>query len=226
MDGRRAGHAGDGGLEGPDAPALDLVEIDVEARLVELDHVGPRGGQGARLRVQKAGKAHRLALLVAPVVLVQCRVDDGHGSGQGDLHRAPGVGLGEGQRGAHDGAGPRHLADDPGHVLLRDVLAAAGSLLPESLRVDPGQAIEESPDVVPATLLAVADDVQAGLLLVQQRQANGVVLGLAEPIGRRHPRGKELVARIGEPGGLRKAARERGPEHGRATIAGPSRSVN
>ncbi len=68
----------------------------------------------------------------------------------------------------------------------------------------------------PAALLAIADDIQAGIFLIAERQPDGVVLGLLQPIGRGHPRSEELVVRIGEPGRFGKAAREGGSEHGRS----------
>src|SRR6266581_1888418 len=74
VDGRRCRHACDGRLECAYPPGLDLVEVDVEAGLVELDHIGARRGQVAGLAVQERGEAHREAFLVALVVLVQRRV--------------------------------------------------------------------------------------------------------------------------------------------------------
>src|SRR5262249_29736192 len=86
VNGRDAGHAGDRGLERADAPGLHLVEIDVEAGLVELDHVGAGRGERARLGVQHAGETHGQRFFVAAVVLVEGGVDHGHRAGEADLH--------------------------------------------------------------------------------------------------------------------------------------------
>ena len=85
----------------------------------------------------------------------------------------------------HDRTGPRELADDAGDVLLLQVAAAALLLGSEALGVGASQALQESPDVVTASLLAVRDDVETGLLLVDQGQPHGVVLGLAQTLGDR-----------------------------------------
>ena len=79
---------------------------------------------------------------------------------------------------------------------------------------------------MPPALLAIADDVQAGILLVMEGEADRVVLGLLEPIGPRHPRSEQLMIRISEPGGLGEASGERGPQHGRVTITGLLGPVN
>ena len=59
----------DGALERVDAPALHVVHVDVERRLVELDHVDAVLLQRARFLVEQLGEGHRQLHLVA-VVLV------------------------------------------------------------------------------------------------------------------------------------------------------------
>jgi hypothetical protein len=61
-----------------------LVHVDVEGRLVELDHVHAVGLERARLLVQQFGEGHRQLHAVA-VVAVGHGVDDRHRAGQREL---------------------------------------------------------------------------------------------------------------------------------------------
>src|SRR5262249_30429460 len=152
VDGRGAGHTFDGLLDGADTPRAYLVEVDVEARLVELDHARARRGEGFRLQVEQAGEAHGQAFLVGAVEFVEGGVDHGHRTGQAHLHGTARVRPGEGERVGHDGAQPGHLAHDPRYRLLGHVASAAGALAAEALRVRSREPVEESPDVVSASL--------------------------------------------------------------------------
>src|SRR5262249_1087307 len=152
------GDALDGPLERADAPGAYLVEVDVEARLVELDDARSRRGERLRLGVEPAGEAHGQTLLVGAIELVEGGVDHGHGAGGGPLHGRAGVGAGEGEGVGHDWPLPGHLAHDARHRLLRHVAAAADALAAELLGVRPREPVEESPDVVSPALLAIAHD--------------------------------------------------------------------
>src|SRR3989304_1582252 len=83
VDGLLGADAFAGAPEGVEAPVAYLVEVDVEAGLVELDDVGAGGGELARLGVEQLGEAKRERALVGTVVLVEGAVDDGHGGGEG-----------------------------------------------------------------------------------------------------------------------------------------------
>ena len=61
-------------------------------------------------------------------------------------------------------------------------------------------------------LLAVGDDVDAGILLDFQREQRRVALALGERLAVEPPRGPQL-ARLGEPGRFRQTAGDRGFEH-------------
>ena len=52
-----------------DAPAGDLVHVDVERRLIELDHVDAVGRERARFLVEQAGERHRHLHAVAVVAV-------------------------------------------------------------------------------------------------------------------------------------------------------------
>ena len=85
---------------------------------------------------------------------------------------------------------PRHRSGEPGHLGQLRVAAAAGALLREALGVGVGEPVEETPDVVAAAQLAVADDGEAGLFLIEQRDPDGVVLRLAQFVARRAATGR------------------------------------
>ena len=154
--------AGDRAVQRVDAPALDVVHVDVEGRLVELDHVDAVLLQRARLLVEELGERHRQLHLVA-VVLVGKRVDDGHRPRHGDLDlllrvRPQEAGFGlvypsfELQRAAH-------------HRDHRVVAVVADAHLHFALEVDSVDEFKEAVDEVLARLLAVGDDVEAGVFL-------------------------------------------------------------
>ncbi len=54
-----AGNALDGAVQRLDAPGGRLVHVDVEGRLVELDHVDAVGGEPARFLVEQVRERHR-----------------------------------------------------------------------------------------------------------------------------------------------------------------------
>src|SRR5207244_5330307 len=83
------GDALDGTVEGGDVPVAHLVHVDVEGRLVELDHIHAEGGELPRFLVDQGGQRHA-ELRAAAVVGVVDGVGDGHGSRDGELHAAPG----------------------------------------------------------------------------------------------------------------------------------------
>ena len=100
VHGGGAVEARDGAVQRLDAPGRDLFHVDVERRLVELDHVDAVGFERARLLVEQVGEGKRHLDAVA-VVLVGDGVDDGHRPGQGDLELALGVGAGVARLGVH-----------------------------------------------------------------------------------------------------------------------------
>src|SRR3546814_14230497 len=86
-------------------------------------------------------------------------------------------------------------------------------LLPE---VDPLDFLEDAVDEMLAGLLAVGDDVDPGLGLVEQGEAHGVALGLLEPRGiPGGPRRPELF-RLRKPCRLGQAAGDRRLHHRKA----------
>ena len=142
-----------------DPPVADLVEIDVERGLVELDDVDAGGLDRARLVVQDFGERPR-ELFAAPVVGIVEGVDHRHRAGQRDLDLAVGRAAQE-ARGVDEHRMPaRDRTDDDGNVGVVAVADAHG--LPV-LEVDAVEALEKRRHEMPARLLAVGDDVDAGL---------------------------------------------------------------
>src|SRR6185295_19955377 len=80
------------------------------------------------------------------------------------------------------------------------------------LEIDALDLLEEAVHEVLPRLLAIADDVDAGGLLLLQPEQGGVALRLGELFPIRAPRGPELVG-FGEPGRLGQAAGDSGLEH-------------
>jgi hypothetical protein len=74
--------------------------------------------------------------------------------------------------------------------------------------VDAVERLDERGDEMAPRLLAVADDVDPGLLLVGEHEAHGIALALGQRISFEPPWRPQLP-RFGKPGGLRKTARDR-----------------
>src|SRR3546814_12633682 len=107
------------------------------------------------------------------------------------------MGAREGDLGRVDRCGPAERRDHGRAVGLVAVGPDADPcLLPE---VDPLDFLEDAVDEMLAGLLAVGDDVDPGLGLVEQGEAPGVALGLLEPRGiLGGPRRPELFLRSEE----------------------------
>ena len=192
-------------LQRGDPPVADLVEIHVERGLVELDHVDAGRLDRARLLVEDLGERPR-ELFAAPVVRVVERVDHRHRSRQRVLHLPRGRAAQEAGVVDVDRPAPRDRPDDDGHVGVVAVADAHRALVRE---VDAVESFDERGDEMPARLLAVADDVDAGFLLVAQHEPDRVALAFGERVAVELPRRPELVG-CREPGWLRQAAGDRG----------------
>src|SRR4249920_987396 len=85
------------------------------------------------------------------------------------------------------------------------VAVVADAHLHLAAEIDAVDELEEAVHEVLARLLAVGDDVDAGVLLLLEPEQGGVALGALELGARAAPRGPELL-RFGKPLGLGKAA--------------------
>ena len=190
----------------------------VEGGLVELDDIDAVFLQCAGFLVQQLGERESHLHLVA-VVAVGDGVGDGHGAGQGEFQFPPGVGAR--QLRFHRVHPP--LEADWRHHLRHHRFVAVGADAHLHLvgEVDALDAFQEAVHEVLARLLAVADDVDARILLLLDGEQGGIALGRLErrafePPGRPQPVG------LGEPGRLRQAAGNGGLEHGALLgLAGP-----
>ncbi len=181
---------------------VDVVHVDVEGRLVELDHVDPVGSERARLLVQALGERHRQLHAVA-VVAVGDRVDDRHRAGQGELELPLRMRAREPCLGRVD---PGLRAQRPDHRRHQRLVAVvADAELHLAVEIDALDRLEEAVHEVLPRLLAVGDDVDAGVLLRLQPEERRVALRLGERRAVELPARPELV-RLGEPAGFRQAA--------------------
>ena len=83
--------------------------------------------------------------------------------------------------------------------------------------VDSLELLDEAPHEVAARLLAVGDDVDAGVLLIAKRQGHRVAHALLEGGAVEEPRSPEGLGR-GEPRGLGQTAGDGGLEHVRPHV--------
>ena len=176
----------------------------------------PSACEGARLLVEQVGERERHLDAVA-VVGVRDGVDDGHRAGQGDLELARRVGAGVARLGGMHAALELERAGDGRHHRLVAVVADAH--LDLAVEIDAVDEFEKAVHEMLARLLAVADDVDAGVLLLLDGEQGGVELGGGELVARELPRRPQLV-RLGEPGRLRQAAGDGGGEEHRRFLGG------
>ena len=99
----------------------------------------------------------------------------------------------------------------------RLVAVVADAHLDLVLEVDAFDLLEEAVHEVLARLLAVADDVEAGVFLGLDPQQRGVELGLRAARRLRRFQLRPQLAGLGQPGGLGQAAGDRGVEHRRVS---------
>src|SRR5271166_3321435 len=104
------------------------------------------------------------------------------------------------------------LAGDRGD--LRSITIVADAHRDTFRKIDTLDVFEKPMDKVLSRLLAVCDDIDAGVLLLLQRQQGRIALGFTERLTLRPPRGPQHP-RFGQPSRLRQAARNRRLKHPR-----------
>ena len=187
----------------------DVIEIDVERGLVELDHIDADRRQIARLLVEHLGKGHRQRRAVA-VMRVGDRIGDRHRPRQGEFEAPRRMRAGDQRLVGVDAVAPAQRAGDGRHVSLIAVVANADAHA--AGEIDAVDACEKTVHEMLTRLLAVGDDVDAGILLNLQREQRRVALAFGERLAVEPPRGPQL-ARLGEPGRFRQTAGDRRFEH-------------
>jgi hypothetical protein len=180
-----ARQAVDRAVQRGNTPAGDLVEIDIEGRLVELDHIDPDRRQFARLLVQEVGEGHRHRDAVA-VMRVGDRVDDRHRAGQGEFERTFCMSAGNPRlRAMHRALAAQRAGHGRHHRLVAVVADAHRDAAGE---IDAVDAFQEAVHEVLPRQLTIADDVDAGIFLELQRQQGRVALALGERLAVQPPR--------------------------------------
>src|SRR5262245_8752721 len=206
VNGGGAGQALDRAVQRVDAPRLDLPQIDIEGRFVELNDIHAVGLERTRLGVEEIGERHRHLRAVA-VMGIRDRIDDGHRSRQRELELALGVGACELRLSrVHARLEAKRTRDGGYHRL---VAVGADADLDLAREIDPIDEFEKAMHEMLARLLAVGDDVDAAILLQLEREHRRVALGVREGRAGGPPGGPQSVG-LGEPGRLRQAAGDGG----------------
>lgn len=130
------------------------------------------------------------------------RVDHRHRAGQGPLDGLPGLLTQEPGVFHEYRLLATHLADHGRHARI---VAIANSDRLALFEIDPVEVLDEGGDEMLARLLPVADDIDARVLLLLQRQTQGIALAFGQFLVLQFPGRPELFG-LGEPGWLGQAA--------------------
>ena len=155
-----------------------LLRPRLHVGLVDLHDVGAGGEQVLDLVVDRGGVVERHLLLVLVEIVLRL-LRHGEGAGHRDLDRAVGVGAQELHVAHFDRMLAPDLADDARH---RIGMAGAVERGAGIVDVDAFERGGEAVGVALAAHLAVGDDVEAGALLVADREQRRVVLRLRREI--------------------------------------------
>ena len=158
--------------------------------------------QRARFLIEQIGEGHRHFHLVA-VVGVRDGIGDRHRSRQRDLQLALGMGAGVARFGLMHAALESEIAAHHRHPGF--VAVGADAHLDLVGEIDAIDEFQKAMHEMLARHFAVADDVDAGVLLHFDREQRGVELGLREIVTLQPPLRPQSV-RLGEPGRFRQAA--------------------
>ena len=157
-------------------------------RLVDLHHVGAGREQILDLGVDGGGVIHRHRFLVSVVVVLRL-LAHGERAGHRRLDAAVGIGAQHFQVAHLDRARAPDRAD---HARHRHGLPGAVDGRAGIFDVDAVERGGEAVGIAFAALLAVGDDVEAGALLIADREDRGVVLRRFKLVRRDQP---EIAAR-------------------------------
>ena len=191
-------------LQRADAPVAHFVEVDIERRFVELDHVDTGCLDRTRLVVQDLGERPRERLPAAIVRVVQ-RVDHRHRTGQRVFDAPLRLRAEERRIVDVDRMAARDGTRDDGHVRVVAVADPDRALV---LEIDAVEPLDERGDEVAARLLAVGQDVDPSLFLIEDGEPDRVALRLRKRIVADPPWRPEKIG-LGEPCRLGQAACQR-----------------
>ena len=187
------------------APIAHFLEIDVERRLVELDDIDACRLDRERLFIENLRKDPG-QLLPASIMVVVERVDHRHRSRQGVFGFALGHAAQELRVLDIDRMTASHRAHDHRHI---GVVTVANPHCLAVLEIHAVEVLDEGRHEMTTCLLTIADDIDAGRLLVGDSKTHRVALALGEPLAFEQPGRPELIGR-GKPGRLGKAPRNGG----------------
>ena len=214
MHGRGAIDAFDSAVDRGNAERPRFVRIGLQERLVELDHVGAGREHVSYFLVQRDGAVHRDRGFVL-VVIVEQLLRHRERPRNGDLDGTVGVGAQE-----HHVADLHRLpapdfADHPRHDL--NLARRARWNLRRIFAIHAVERRRKAVGIAFAPDLAIGHDIDAGALLVADRQDGGVILSLfkmgwvdAPQLPRMSPRRHDFrqAPAIDQPIGLRIAAHQ------------------
>ena len=216
---RGAGHPVQRAIERGHAVLPRLVRLRLHVRLVELDDVSARLEQVLHLRVDRGGIVERHVGL-ARIEFVLRLLGHRERPGNRDLDRARGVRPQEANVARFDGMPSADAAHDARHD---DRLPAAADHRAGMVEVEPVERRREAVRVALSPDLSVGHDVDAGALLIADRQHGRIVLCLLEQLGRNTPQrlqadprrhGRRQPITVDQPVGLRIGSDERrGQQH-------------
>ena len=166
-------------LERRDAIRPRVRGMHLHVRLVDLHDVRAGGEEVTDLGVHRGGVVHR-QFRVGRVVVVLRQLGHRERAGHRDLDLTLGVRPQELHITHVDRAQPPNAPDDSRHERR---LAGAADHRPWMIEVDPVERGRKPVEVALAPHLAVRHDVDAGALLIANRDQRGIVLRLLEQFG-------------------------------------------
>ena len=196
-------------MQGRDPPLLDFARVDIEGRLVELDHIDADFDQLLGLLIQQCGKSHGQSDLVA-IMGIGDRIRDRHWSRQGEFEPTLCFGAGNCRLEGVDTAFPSQPAGDGRHFRIITIGADAHRDSPG--KIDAINVFEKAVDEVLTRLLAVGDDVDPGVFLLLQHQQCCVAFCFDQCLAYQAPWRPQHL-RLSQPTRLWQAAGDRRLEH-------------
>ncbi|SOO28380.1 hypothetical protein XAP6164_2380026 [Xanthomonas phaseoli pv. phaseoli] len=187
-------------FQGGNTPVVDLVEEDIEGRLVELDDVHAGGFQFPGLLIEDLGKLP-CQFFAAFVVRIEEGVDHRHRARQRPLDRLAGL-LTQEFGIVHEHR--RWAADRADHGRHAGVVAVANPHRLALFEIDTAEMFDKGGDEMLTGLFAVADDIDAGMLLFLQRQPQCILLAF-DQFGVLQFPGRPQGLGLGKPGRLGQA---------------------
>ena len=166
MHGRFAFEPLDGPFQRRNPPVIDFIKEDIECGFVKLDDVNAGRLQFPRFLIEDLGEFPGQFFAAFIMAVIQ-RIDHRHGTRQGPFNRLAGLLAQEFGVFHKNRLGAAHGAHDGRHARIVAVTNSDGLAL---VKIDSAQMLDKRGDEMLAGLLAIADDIDACLLLFLQGQ--------------------------------------------------------